>query len=185
MDLGGGRAVAISNWGHVFETTDGAETWVRRASVLPNSVRDGSLNNPHVYSAKLGPDRRIYVSGLRNGPVIPGTTNRLTWAWRTTEPYAVLVASDDAAPSALPLDLSVHPNPARQATQIRIDRAAPGPARVVVVDALGRRVAVLHDGPGAASLDLSVDTSGWPSGIYAAVVTAGSARVATRFTVIR
>ena len=59
--------------------------------------------------------------------------------------------------------------------------------RAAVYDVLGRRVAVLHDGPVAAgqALPLRLHADGWPSGAYLLRVTGPHAHVTRRFTVVR
>ena len=61
---------------------------------------------------------------------------------------------------------------------------APAPTRVraVVLDALGRAIAVVYDGPAAGPL--AVDVSGLAPGVYALRVTAASETAVRRFTVV-
>lgn len=57
---------------------------------------------------------------------------------------------------------------------------------MTVVDALGRTVAVLYDGPLAAGeTTLRLDAARLPAGVYAVVVQAGAQRPMTRVTVVR
>ncbi len=75
-------------------------------------------------------------------------------------------SSGDAVPLST-LALSVAPNPTRGTATVSVDLSAAAQVRVEVFDALGRRVALPHDGPMAAvTHPLSLDTSGWPPGIY-------------------
>ena len=55
---------------------------------------------------------------------------------------------------------------------------------VAVYDALGRRVATVHDGPVAAEQAFTVDVSGLPAGVYV-VRASGGVASAQRFTVVR
>ena len=64
-------------------------------------------------------------------------------------------------------------------------RAPSGDAvTVAVYDALGRRVATVHDGPVAAEQAFTVDVSGLPAGVYV-VRASGGVASAQRFTVVR
>ena len=78
------------------------------------------------------------------------------------------------------------PNPASGAVQVRLgappEAAAPS-ARVTVVDALGREVAVLHDGPtGAGSRVLTWDGRGVAPGVYLIRLEAAGASGSVRVT---
>ena len=86
----------------------------------------------------------------------------------TTEPELPVVG----------LSLTVLPNPARAGDAVGVTLAEPGPIRVVVYDALGRAVAVLHDGPlGAGTHPFTVGAL--PAGVYV-VRAEGVGTVATR-----
>ena len=87
-------------------------------------------------------------------------------------------AGDDPETAALAVDLA-GPNPFRQSTAVRVVRPGAGPLRVVVLDALGREVARLHDGPAAAEVSLAFVPSGLASGVYR-VVAEADGRVVTR-----
>ena len=62
--------------------------------------------------------------------------------------------------------LTVAPNPASGAVQITLAVEAGTDAIVAVFDALGREVAVLHDGRAEGSLALSLDGAALPAGLY-------------------
>ena len=96
---------------------------------------------------------------------------------RWTDAAPVTTATDDAPAGADELALSVGPNPARGPVTIRVARAAPGPVRVVLYDALGRAVRVLHDGEAGEALALRLDTERLAPGLY--VVRAATAAGAT------
>jgi hypothetical protein len=86
---------------------------------------------------------------------------------------------DPAAPS-----VSVYPNPAAGRATVALS-AVTGDVRVSVFDALGREVAVLHDGPVAGSLEASVAPGRLVPGAYLVRV-AGEGLTATRaLTVVR
>ena len=92
----------------------------------------------------------------------------------------------EANPAAQSLRLSPpHPNPASTSVAFALDIVEPHSVRVEAFDVLGRRVAILHDGPMATSASLQLDTSTLRPGIYVLRVTAGTMRATRRFTVVR
>lgn len=76
-------------------------------------------------------------------------------------------ASEPAvAPSGVRI-AAVSPNPARGPVTVDFSLDAPGPATLEVLDGLGRRVAVLYDGPAAAGLHRARwDAADVPAGLY-------------------
>lgn len=73
----------------------------------------------------------------------------------------------DALPQPLSFETSpAYPNPFRDRTQVvvRVDRAQE--MTVSVYDMLGRRVAVLHDGPLSSAQTLTLDAAHLPNGVY-------------------
>lgn len=82
--------------------------------------------------------------------------------------------------------LAAFPNPARGAATLRVRLDAPGHARLTLLDALGRTVAVLLDGEQAAGEQtVRVDTARLPAGVYAARLDAGGRVRTARLTVVR
>ncbi len=160
---------------------DGGVTWevVARAPSIGAEPEDGGI----MLSAELGPDGRLYTVQSQNSAG--------DYVWVTNEPASsaldYVVADEAAAPSASDLAVSVAPNPSRGgAVTARIASASPSAdLRVEVWDAVGRRVAVLHEGVAVGALDLDVDTSGFAAGVYRVVVTRGTERVSAAFTVAR
>ncbi len=73
-----------------------------------------------------------------------------------------------AAEGRLADAVDVYPNPAVDRAVVRLSLASPVEQAVAVVyDALGRRVAVLHDGPlGAGATVLAFDAASLPAGVY-------------------
>lgn len=89
------------------------------------------------------------------------------------------------APTALTLSAPA-PNPTAARAVVALTTPFAGPVTVEAFDVLGRRVAVLHDGPApAGDLRLSVDTSGWPAGTYVVRAVAGDGVAVRRLTVVR
>ncbi len=95
------------------------------------------------------------------------------------------VAGEDA-PEDGAFALALVPNPARSAATLTVTVGRAGPATVAVFDALGRRVAVLHDGPMAAgSHALRLDAARLPAGVYVVRASSGDAVATRRLTVVR
>lgn len=77
----------------------------------------------------------------------------------------------------------VYPNPA--AARATVAFSAPGEARVEVFDVLGRRVAVLHDGPAGPDASAALDVGALPSGLYLVRLSAAGVRQSRTFVVAR
>jgi hypothetical protein len=141
----------------------------------------------------------VFVGGTFAGTAFEGTLRfspvnghgeefeaevRLT---RTSGP----TADDPPAPghaSASPVALQApHPNPARagSAVTVPVNVAVPVSVRVVVYDARGRELSVLHDGPlGVGLHPLRWDGGALPAGTYAVRAVAGAASVTRMVTLV-
>lgn len=93
------------------------------------------------------------------------------------------VARDEA--EALVFDLSVRPNPLTSRATVRLTTSAPVHVRVELVDALGRRVARLLDGPAAGETTLVLPVAGLPAGVYVLRVVSGDHALSRTVTVAR
>ncbi len=168
------EAVALMTLGGLFRTRDGGATWTREQ--IP-------LRRPNVDSIKSGtlsPDGRLYV-GV--GRLAPGGA----WMLRSAEGF--VVARDEAppAPPASSLAVSVRPNPSGGGpvvVTVASDRPSAS-VRVVVVDARGRVVARLHDGPAGGALTLSLDGSRLAPGVYTVRAESAADVVTARLTITR
>lgn len=107
-------------------------------------------------------------------------TGRELWLFKA-EPVAT---EPDAAPTALTLSPPV-PNPSRNGAALTLSVDRPQTVRVAVYDVTGRRVLVLHDGPAATSLRLSVPAGSLPSGTYVVRAEGESAVAMQRLVVVR
>jgi hypothetical protein len=83
--------------------------------------------------------------------------------------------------------LTVSPNPFRSLAQFSLEIAEPQKVTVALFDPLGRRVAVLHDGPLSADRPhaFQVDGRDLPSGVYVVRATGESVSAVGRATIIR
>src|SRR5690606_31481259 len=97
-----------------------------------------------------------------------------------------VATSAEAAPAAAGFSLTVAPNPAPAHGTIRLALDRPEVVTVAAYDALGRRVAVLHDGVLAAgSHTFRFEAEDLPSGVYAVRASGVSGAVSRRVTLVR
>ncbi|NNF57381.1 MAG: T9SS type A sorting domain-containing protein [Rhodothermaceae bacterium] len=98
----------------------------------------------------------------------------------------ITTATDAEPPSGLHLSAPA-PNPFRDATTLTLTMPEPTVVRIAVFDALGRQVAVLHDGLVSTQAPLSIRLEGTrlPPGLYLIRVTGGSAHRTRRVLRIR
>ncbi len=167
------EAVALMTLGGLFRTRDGGATWTREQ--IPLEEPRASMR-----SAVFAPDGRLYVG------VAPWRPEG-SWMLRSAEGF--VVARDEAPPTppVSALAISVRPNPSGGGpvvVAVASDRPAAS-VRVVVLDARGREVARLHDGPAGGALTLSLDGSRLAPGVYTVRAEAGEASATARLTVTR
>lgn len=107
--------------------------------------------------------------------------------WPTHDLFDQFVADEAVAAGPATLGLSApHPNPARGRATVGLTLPEAGPVRAEVFDALGRRVAVLHDGPLAAGEHaLRLDAAGLPAGVYVVRAATPAGVASRRVTVVR
>ncbi len=104
-----------------------------------------------------------------------------TYALSTSPVAAEAPTAADGLALAFP-----RPNPARGHVEVPFALAAPGPARLVVVDALGRVAARLHDGPlGAGPHAATVDAGGLALGVYTVRLETAAGVRTRRLVVVR
>ena len=96
----------------------------------------------------------------------------------------VTVANEPAAPSGAALS-PPYPNPSLGQTSLTLTVDAPQRVRAVVVDALGREVAVVLDQEVSGTTRLDVDTARLVPGVYVVRVTGATLAEARRLTVAR
>lgn len=95
------------------------------------------------------------------------------------------VSAEDDAVASLTLS-APQPNPTDGRSRVEVGVPAAGDVHVAVYDALGREVAVLHDGPAAAGpLPLAIDTGAFAPGTYIVRVRSAAGASTRTLTVIR
>ncbi len=145
----------------VLRSRDDGQTWAPVAAGLPETRYsvDLALGQDGVLWAALG------TRGL----------------YRTT---ASTFVADEPAVGNATLGLAVAPNPSRGAAAVTLTLGRAAHATVAIFDALGRRIALLHDGPTAGTLALRL-TEALPPGVYAVRATAGREVATRRLVVVR
>lgn len=91
------------------------------------------------------------------------------WALGTGCSLLTVDSEDELARPVVGLEV-VGPNPFSGLTRVALTQSAPGAVRAIVIDAIGRHVAVILDGPVGREAVLEVDASRLPSGVYRLVV---------------
>ena len=88
--------------------------------------------------------------------------------------------------AVVPLTVRIEGTPTRGASVVRLALVEGADVSVVVYDALGRRMAVLHDGLlGAGTHALRLDATGLPPGVYVVFATSAMGVATQRLTVVR
>ncbi len=172
-----GRAITIGGRGIVRRTDDGGQTW---AVIGRMPVRLGGASH-FTRLLRLGPDGHLWVSTTMNGP-------EREWLYRSVEPAeAAFVVAGESAPAGEGVRLDVRPNPSAGGVAVRLTLPAPTASVVAsVVDALGRRVGVLHDGPlSAGAHELALTASALAPGVYVVQVRVRPEGGAAAWTAVR
>ena len=147
---------------------------VRMETVVPPG-QSGFVNAAGVPSVHFADQWALYQSSAGAGPI---------QMKNAAGQFAVCTAGE-AAPDEAAFGLSAPaPNPTAGTSTLRVRLGAAQTVRVSVLDALGREVAVLHDGAmPAGETPLSVTTRGLAPGVYV-VRMAGAGSVATQRLVV-
>ena len=132
-----------------------------------------------------------FVGGIAADAPNPGWQPATGTTWASDRLFALWVmplvqpAVEGDAPAGFTVALA-GPNPFRDHTRLAVTLDAPGSLRVEVFDAVGRRVALLHDGPLTAGPHLfDVGGTALPSGVYVARITGAQGTVAQRLVRLR
>ncbi len=152
LDNRGDTLIAIGAT-YFAASLDHGTTWRRVPHTgLGFTFGPGTETNAPVALTRMGDT--VYVAFANNG------------VWKRSLADLGFVTDAPAAPRAATAALSVAPNPARGPAAVTLTLGAPGPARVAVYDALGREVAVLHDGPLGAGTHRLMWADAAPPGLY-------------------
>lgn len=121
------------------------------------------------------------------GPVVNLAAMATDLDGNTSElPIGSFVVAGEAAPGATTNGLALTgPNPFTDATTLRLDVAHAQAVRAELFDALGRRVATLHDGEVAGSTVLTLDGRSLAPGAYVVRVAGDGWQAVERLTVVR
>ena len=118
----------------------------------------------------------------RDGRLVAATDEGV---WRTTGPAWVVAEETEPATPPASVAVSVWPNPTGGAVTVGLSLAEPEVVRVSVVDALGREVAVVHEGAASDGQRLTMDTAGWPVGAYTIRVVTEAGQASAGLMVVR
>ena len=145
---------------------------VTAENVIPPG-QSGFVNVQGTPSANYADQWAFYESSAGTGEI-------------TMKPFTFIQASpvavDDGPAGGFGIR-AVFPNPSAGPATVAFEAA--GPARLVLYDALGRQLAVLHDGPVAAGAEARVAVGALAPGVYLVRLTADGQAVSRRFVVAR
>ena len=173
----GGLVARYGDGPYVWLSGDAGRTWQVGfdSGGPPVNVDDEARD------AAVGPDGHLYI-GIESGTAPPTERGGV---YRSAVPLAAVVG--EALPAeASGVGVAVRPNPVGGRAEVVVTLASAGVVRVVVLDALGREVAVVLDGDApAGERVLSVETGGWPAGVYVVRATTGTRTATARLVVVR
>ncbi len=161
-----------SGTAYVFVRSD--EGWVQERKLEAEDAEEGGSFGS---SVSLSSERAL-VGAVRddNG----GTDSGSAYVFSGFAPVAA-----EPETEAADIRLEAAPNPARDATILRLTLPTSTAVTVIVFDALGRRVATLHEGALAAGTHaLHLDGSALPSGVYLVRAEANGGVLTRRVTLL-
>ena len=167
------------------------------ANTFSNWWHDGSLPGTRAYVIRLNYQNLTYcvITNMRPQPE-NGFLSALDTAlfqaaqqvtsWPTHDLFPLFTDGEAPAVAAGVTLSPPAPNPTAGPASLSLTLDAPRSVRVDVVDALGRTVATLQDGPLAAGLHtLNVDTAALPGGVYVVSAADEDGTQTQRLTVVR
>ena len=178
------------------ESRGGRDGFVARLSTAgaPVGVRTvGGVGDDGIGSVALGDDRSALVGVFQGAADLDGDGMADATARGTTDLFlavydALFTTSALSGPPRMALRAGPpSPNPARHATSVPVELAAPSHVRVEVFDALGRRASVSEHGLGPGRSDLALDLGRLVSGVYVVRLSTddGARSAPVSFTVVR
>lgn len=122
-----------------------------------------------------------------DGSAGSGTQGAHLWVEARVRPVGGTAGEPDAPGADAALALSAPaPNPTGGWTRLSLALREAGPVTVEAFDVLGRRVAVLHDGPApAGALPITLDAAALPAGAYVVRATGAGGAASRLVTVVR
>ena len=148
----------------------------------------GAAGLPEGWSAELRDLTTGTVVDLRTAESYAFTSAATDWSERfafVVTPDGAVASEGGAAATGLRV-LAPRPNPSRTTAEVSVEVDAPQHVRATLVDALGRRVAVLHDAATpAGTLTLRTSVAGLAPGVYVLRVEGATAVVTRAVTVVR
>lgn len=146
-----------------------------------------TVTTTYVYAAGIGEVSHSYV--YADGANTTQRHRTLRYARiggaEVGEPLDFSVSSEESA-TAVPLSLSVYPNPVRASSRVRYATPTAGPVRLTLFDLLGREVTRLAEDvrpPG--EHETALDVSRLAPGLYLARLEVGGQTLTRRITVVR
>ena len=160
--------------------TTGRELWRYTEADGASRVADLASGEDDGVSSSTGARPTVYRGALYFAAAANNAGTRDVWRYDGR----AFTASGSERPVGVELALA-GPNPAHSRTALRLTVAGPERVRVVVVDALGRRVATLLDATLVGETRIEVDTSRLVPGTYRALATGETVRASQPLTVLR
>ena len=177
----------------VDDGSGGTEVWASAASVAGPPPDPGVLLRlrggawEDVTAGGFGGEGVNEFAMARDGRLYAATGRGL---WRTVEavgrPWPAVSGEAGPPEPSAGLTLAVEPNPSAHQTAVRWRQASAGSARVSVLDARGREVLVVADGPRPSGEHrIEVDASGLAPGAYLVRVVTPGGTASARLSVVR
>ena len=157
--------------------------WGIGASDVGGTLAGVAVTGAFREQAQIG-DETLSSAGS-NDAYVGRLITRLPSALELPDDKALQASAEAGVPDRLALSEPA-PNPSRGATTVALSLPDARTVRAEILDGLGRRVALLHDGPlGAGRHALTWDADALPPGLYLVRVTASGEAITRRVTRVR
>ena len=171
--LVGAPAEAGAGRAHLFARQSG--TWQYAGAV---SAADGAAGDSFGFAVALSGERALIGAAGEDDADRPGAGAAYVFS-------GVGPTGMDGGPSGRVSLSPPRPNPATRHAELTLALDRPQYVRAVLVDALGREVALLHDGEAVGTLALRVDGGGLAPGVYVVRVVGGTFAESARLVIAR